>query len=160
MNINNVIRTFASFLNESWDIVMPLLIEREYTTNESSKDDWLQVNWEILVERKILPINQYLQPYGNGADYYGASCRILDREGLPTHTLKVFVKDEAFNVLNNNKVNNNKSEPEFEFDRLVGVENEFYKNSPPFDYVLVVDDLGIESVFAIDDIVFVLMIND
>jgi hypothetical protein len=90
MEINKAVRVFASFLNASWDIVMPLLLERKYTTDESSISDWLQANWEILVEKKILKQNEYLETYSEGADYNGSSSRMNDIEALPTHTLRVF----------------------------------------------------------------------
>lgn len=74
MQIDKAIKNFADFLNSSWLIVYPLLVERSYTSNEESINDWLQANWELLVERKVLNINEYLEVYGDGADYHGASC--------------------------------------------------------------------------------------
>jgi len=68
MTTDNAIRIFSEFLNSSWTIVNQLLIDRNYTSNEDSLNDWLQSNWEFLVERKILKLNDNLEVYGDGAD--------------------------------------------------------------------------------------------
>jgi hypothetical protein len=151
MEINKAIRIFASFLNASWDIVMPLLLEREYTSDDSSVGDWLQTNWEILVEKKVLNQDNYLEVYSDGADYNGASSRMNDKEAMPTHTIKVFVNDKAMDFLNNQIF---RDREELEFERLVGFKNGFYSNLPPFNYVLLNDALGIEKVLSLDEVVF------
>ena len=151
MEINKEIRAFASFLNTSWDIVVPLLSGREYTSDESSIGGWLQANWEILVEKKILKQNEYLEIYSDGADYNGASSRMNDIEALPTHNLTVFLHDKAVDILNNEIVINKE---ELEFDRLVGFQDGFYTNQPPFNYVLLIDNSGIERVLSLDKITF------
>lgn len=151
MEIDKEIRAFASFLNASWDIVVPLLSGREYTSDESSIGDWLQANWEILVEKKILKQNEYLEIYSDGADYNGASSRMNDIEALPTHNLTVFLHDKAVDILNNEIII---SKEELEFDRLVGFQDGFYTNRPPFNYVLLTDNAGIERVLSLDKITF------
>ena len=77
VDLNQIIRMFSMFLNNSWNIVIPLLRNRSYTTDESSINDWIQSNWEILVERKILEINNDLEVYGSGADFNEESSRII-----------------------------------------------------------------------------------
>lgn len=153
MEINKEIRAFASFLNTSWDIVVPLLSGREYTSDESSIGGWLQANWEILVEKKILKQNEYLEIYSDGADYNGASSRMNDIEALPTHNLTVFLNDKAVDILNNETII---SKEELQFDRLVGFQDGFYINQPPFNYVLLIDNSGIERVLSLDQITFIL----
>ena len=130
-----------------------MLLDREYTTSEDSINDWLQANWELLVERKVLKINEYLEVYGEGADYNGASSRITDSEALPN--FKVIVKskngDSILDVLNNEQVILNNAA----FDKIVGFKNGFYTLEPEFQFVLITDDnLGLERVVAIGDIEF------
>lgn len=150
MDIDKAIRIFSDFLNKSWGIIIPLLSDRSYTTDESSKSDWLQSNWEILVERKVLQLNEYLEVYGEGADFNGESSRITDIESFPTHSIKVLV-DKEKDVLNNLEVESS----EYTFERLVGFRNGFYTDIPPFDFVLVQDeDIGIERVFLLEQIKF------
>ena len=151
MEINQAIKRFALFLNASWDVVTPLLLKRDYTTDESSIGDWLQANWEILVEKKNLKQNEYLEVYSDGSDYNGASSRMNDIEALPTHTLSVFPNDKAIDILNNEIIS---GKEEFEFDRLVGFQNGFYTSHPPFNYCLLTDSSGIERVFSLDEITF------
>lgn len=150
MDIDKAIRIFSDFLNKSWGVIIPLLSDRSYTTDESSKSDWLQSNWEILVERKVLQLNEYLEVYGEGADFNGESSRITDIESFPTHSVKVLVNNEK-DVLNNSEVESS----EYTFERLVGFRDGFYTDIPPFDFVLVQDeDIGIERVFLLKEIKF------
>lgn len=151
MDINQAVKVFAAFLNASWDIVTPLLSGREYTSDESSVGDWLQANWEILVEKKVLKQEKYLEIYSDGADYNGASSRMNDIEAIPTHTLKAFPNDKAVDILNNEVIG---GKLELEFDRLVGFQSGFYTNRPPFNYALLNDSLGMERVLSLDEITF------
>jgi hypothetical protein len=111
----------------------------------------LQANWEILVEKKILKQNEYLEIYSDGADCNSASSRINDIEALPTHYLSVFLNDKAVDILNNETII---SKEEHEFDRLVGFQDGFYINQPPFNYALLADSSGMERVFSLDEITF------
>jgi hypothetical protein len=156
MAIDKAIKIFAQFLNNSWITASQLLIDRSYTTNEDSINDWLQANWELLVERKVLMINEHLEVYGEGADFNGSSSRITDISALPNFKLKIKSKNgnDVLDVLNNEKVRLNN----VTFDKIVGFKNGFYKLVPDFSYVLITDDnLGIERVVALDDIEFELV---
>ncbi len=150
MDIDKAIRLFSDFLNKSFDVIFPLLSDRSYTTNECSTNDWIQSNWEMLVERKVLHLNEYLEVYGEGADFNGKSSRITDIYSFPTHSVKVLVNNEK-DVLNNSEV----EKSEYTFERLVGFKNGFYIDMPPFDFVLVQDeDYGVERVFKLAKIKF------
>jgi hypothetical protein len=151
MDVNRAVTIFSDFLNNSWAIVTPLLVGRSYTSDESSIGDWLQANWEILVEKKVLKQNEYLEIYSDGADYNWSSSRMIDIEVMPTHTLKVFSKEDAVDILNNEIIHN---KIEFAFERLVGFKNGFYENQPPFNYALLTDSSGMERVFSLDKITF------
>lgn len=147
MEIKEIIKIFSIFLNQSWGVIYPLMKNRTYTTEENSVNDWLQSNWEILVERKILELDEYLEIYGEGADLNGESSRITDIKALPTHKIKIIVK-KAIDVLNNEEIENQ----EYDFDKLVGFKDSFYCESPPFNFVFVIDDCDKERVFPIVDI--------
>jgi hypothetical protein len=152
MSIDKALRIYSDFLNASWHIVNPLLIDKNYTSNASSISDWLQANWELLVERKILGLNEYLEVYGDGADYNGESSRMTDVGALPTFSIKIIVDDnEVMDLLNNESIIGK----ELIFERLVGFNNGFYEDAPPFIYVLVQDEnAGIERVLSLKDIKF------
>ncbi|SEA67499.1 hypothetical protein SAMN05192529_14412 [Arachidicoccus rhizosphaerae] len=153
MDIDKAIRIFSDFLNNSWIIVSQLLLNRDYTSNEDSINDWLQANWELLVERKVLKVNEYLEVYGEGADYNGSSSRIVDPEALPN--FKVVIKSRSGNkildILNDEQV----VLENLTFEKIVGFKNGFYTFEPEFKYVLLTDDnLGLERVIVLDDVVF------
>ena len=153
MSVDTAIRMFANFLNDSWATASKLLPGRKYTSDEDSYNDWLQANWELLVERKILRIEEYLEVYGDGADYNASSSRITDPEAIST--FKVIVKsknnEKIFDLLNCENVVLEYSD----FEKIVGFRNGFYTLEPEFRYVLIRDiNLGLERVLAIDDIQF------
>lgn len=153
MNIDKGIRIFSIFLNNSWAIVSQSLTDRDYSPDEDVTNDWLQANWELLVERKVLKVDEYLEVYGEGADYNGSSSRIVDPEALPD--FKVVIKprngNEILDVLNKEHV----VLQNLTFDRLVGFKDGFYILEPEFKYVLLFDDnLGVERVVMLEDIFF------
>lgn len=152
MDIDIAIRGFSDFLNLCWRRVLPLLEDRTYTTNEGSINDWLQANWELLVERKVLPLNEYLEIYGEGSDYYGESSRITDVQSMPCYSIRVIsCCSDLVDLLNKAEIGN----VNLIFDRLVGFENGFYIDNPPFNYVLVQDESsGNEMVLPLEKIRF------
>jgi hypothetical protein len=157
MKIDKALRVFAEYLNISWVTVLPLLVDREYTTNEISINDWLQSNWELLVELKVLGLGEYLEIYGEGADLNGSSSRVTDINALATFKIKVGAvnPENTLDFLNNQYVKLDN----ITFDRIVGFKNEFYFIEPDFKYVLVFDEEfgGIERVFLLDDVIFELI---
>lgn len=150
VDIDIAIRHFAEFMNESWASVMPLLEDRSYTTNESSIADWLQLNWEILVERKVLKLNQYLEVYGEGADFNGASSRITDVSALPNYAVKVRFGKEVYDFLNDESVFITNSD----FIEFVSFKDGFYQREPNFEFVLLEDNSGLERVVPIEEVKF------
>lgn len=155
MSIDKAIRIFAVFMNNSWAEVNQLLIDRDYTSNESSVNDWLQSNWEFLIERKVLKINNYLEVYGDGADFNGASSRITDPNSLANFRIKTIPKfgNSVFDILNEEEV----ILPNLVFDRLIGFRDGFYVLEPEFNFALLNDEnIGIERVVRLNDVEFVL----
>ena len=131
---------------------MPLLLNRDYCSNDSAINDWLQINWELLVERKVLRINEYLEFYGEGADFFGRSCRMTDIDASPTHFIKVEILNTgAIDILNDQAL----KDISFKLNRLVSFKDGFYLTSPPFDYVLVNDEKTYdERVFGLNNVLF------
>lgn len=154
MNIvDSQIRTFAAFLNLSYDTILPLLEERSYTTNSQSINDWIQCNWEVLIEKKLLALNEFLEVYGEGADLYGKSSRINDIDALPTHKIEMKSLDDnlVFDWLNKTTVDVRM----INFEEFVSFENGWYTVRPPFKYVLARnEETNVECVLSLDDIIF------
>ena len=152
MKIDQAIRIYADFLNMSWISIAKLIDTKNNKAGEISIYDWLQANWEILVERKVLNMDEHLEIYDEGADYNGESSRITDLQALPTHKIIVRIKNgsHVFDFLNDeNVVLDNVT-----FDKLVGFKEGFYVMEPEFKYILLTDNNGLERVIALDDIEF------
>jgi len=150
-DVDKSIRVFIDFLNHSWNAAMPVLRNRDYCSDESSLNDWLQANWEFLVERAILKNGDYLEVYGEGADFNGASSRISDFKALPNFSIEVRQQgdDPITDKLNNEMVFVNDAN----FVEFVSFREGFYHKEPIFDSVLL-DDSGIERVVSINQVVF------
>jgi len=153
MTTDNAIRIFSEFLNSTWTIVNQLLIDRNYTSNEDSINDWLQSNWEFLVERKILKLNDYLEVYGDGADFNGASSRITDPNAVANFKIKAIPKNNkpVYDVLNEEEI----TLVNTSFNKLIGFTNGFYIMEPEFNFVLLNDkNTSTERVVRLNDIEF------
>lgn len=153
MTVDNALRIFMQFLNHSWCTVSPLLNNRQYTTDTDSVNDWLQANWEVLVERRVLDFNNYLEVYGDGADFHGASSRIINPDALPNFrvVLKPKVGSRVHDILNDEPV----ILQDTTFEKFVGFRNGFYNLEPDFHFVLITDNiLDVERVVAVEDIKF------
>jgi len=153
MTTDNAIRIFSDFLNSSWPIVSQLLIDRDYTSNEDSLNDWLQSNWEFLVERKILKLNDYLEVYGDGADFNGARSRITDPDAVANFKIKVISRNNkpVYDVLNEEEV----TLVNTDFIKLIGFKKGFYIMEPEFNFVLIDDrNTSTERVVRLNDIEF------
>ena len=153
VTLDSAIKSFAKFLNSSWDIVLPLLLNGSYTLDESSIGDWMQANWELLVERKLLAHNEYIEIYGAGADFNGASSRITDPEALPNFRISINSKNSTvYDYLSKKEI----TLQNCVFNELVSFKNDFYKTEPNFEYVLL-DEKNIERVLKLSDITFKLI---
>ena len=63
-------------------------------TTKSFKDDWLQANWELIVERRLGNFDLYLEIYGEGTGYNVESSRVLFPDKQATHNIILSSKNE------------------------------------------------------------------
>ncbi|MGI9282624.1 MAG: hypothetical protein ACR2PX_23760 [Endozoicomonas sp.] len=125
----------------------------ELESSGALKQDWLQVNWELLVEGLLRKEDEIvLEPYGDGAECNGASSRVLYPEKKPTHCIicESTNDDNVYDFLNKKLL----MIPEggVIFDRLVSIrEDGWYYEEPPFDKVLC-DYQGKPVVLDFDDV--------
>jgi len=75
---------YAKFLSVSWEILEKF---SEKDQSGSMKGDWLQANWEVLIEGALSDLRVVLEPYGEGADCNSYSSRVLYPERVPTHNI-------------------------------------------------------------------------
>ncbi len=150
-NVDTIVRRYAEFLNACWNTVSPIFADDK---TGSLKDDWLQGNWELLVEGQLGNPKVILQVYGNGADCNGKSSRVLYPEQEETHEIicksikNVRIYDEF------NRVDITPTPCELKFDRFVNVSKEgWYYEESPFDKALCFQN-GTERIINIRDIEF------
>ena len=134
ISIRELLKGFSSLLVDYWENLESL---SKNDPTGSLKVDWLQANWELLVEGFLSDGSLVLEPYGDGADCNGASSRVLYPDRLPNHRLvcKSSSDDLVYDFLNNQKLDTSKDE--IIFDRFVCIgEDGWYYEAPPFDKIL------------------------
>ncbi|MBE0405384.1 hypothetical protein ACT3TI_00520 [Psychrobacter sp. AOP22-C1-22] len=131
--MNNVLKDYANLLCLYWSAVKKL----ESSGNaEFFKDDWLQANWELIVERQLGGFDLYLEVYGAGADCNGESSRVLFPNKQATHNIILSPKneDKIYDFLGEGDIDNTFGEVIFQ--RFVTIkEDGWYYEEPPFDMI-------------------------
>ena len=134
MPVKGLLKKFSHLLVCYWQDLLSL---SENDSSGSLKDDWLQANWEILVEGPLSQEDLVLDPYGEGADCNEASSRVLYPTRLPTHKIicKPVNNGQFYDVLNKRQLDTSKGEVVFDRFVCIGEDGWFYE-LPPFDRVL------------------------
>ncbi|MBB2964664.1 hypothetical protein [Methylobacterium sp. R2-1] len=94
MSLQCIMGTYRSFLNSAF----PVLAEVFENDEHYAIDDWLQSNWEIIVEHYLSIITGkiiVLEVYGNGADCNGASSRVWMPNYTATHRIMCRIKSDG-----------------------------------------------------------------
>ena len=82
--LKHYLESYSKFLVFNWNLIDAL--SRQDQTG-SFQVDWLQANWELLVEGQLGNGNIILEVYGEGADCNPNSSRVLFPDRLPTHQI-------------------------------------------------------------------------
>lgn len=150
-NLKEKLVAFSKMLACSWKS-LESFIDKDNTG--SLKLDWLQANWELLIENHC-DVGIVLEVYGDGADCNGVSSRVLYPNKLPTHRVVCKLLEEAktYDILNSVYLNDS---DELIFDRFVSMGNDgWYHEAPPFDKILVVQN-EVERVVELNKLDFFL----
>ncbi len=129
---------FARFLNASWATMEPAF---EADKTRSLQIDWLQANWELIVEGGLLPHRVTLRPYGDGADCNGTSSRVLFPERAGTHRIVLEANQGStlFDYLGQSQIDT--THKAVVFDRLVSLGTDgWYYECPPFTHIIAEND--------------------
>jgi len=130
METDSVIRNFQNFLMNSWRSVADTL------TDDATLSDWMQANWEILVESLLCPKeNEYLAVYGDGADCNGVSSRVWKPNVVATHQICVKLKDNAVDQISGERISVRQTD-QIIFDQFVSWDGKQYGSDMPFDHAL------------------------
>jgi len=99
-------------------------------------DDWAQANWELLVERPLCAVGEFLTIYGSGSDYeQQLYSRVFFHNAAPTHAIVVkSTNPPAIDLLKNVAIDL----AGCTFERLVARADSWFEDRPPFDHVVVV----------------------
>lgn len=151
-SVQEIMLGFRDFLVIAWPAFQQQLQFIPAINQEYVIDDWLQMNWEALVERAVCQYCQMLQAYGNGGDANGMSDRIVFPNARATHIITCAPKKGAYfiNAFDDKPV----LAEDFEWYKLVSLpeHKQHYLDAPPFDYVLLENgnDLAVVSLEEVE----------
>lgn len=132
LNVSGQILKFRNFLLDSWEDLDSLMETHDWEDDGRFTDDWLQVNWEFLVERQLLKGKGFLNSYG----IYHAKARVTEPQAEMTHEIVCKSKDAKSLI----DVRTGEIIPRIELIFscfLTRVDNSFGLY-PPFDYAVLV----------------------
>lgn len=133
-SIKHLLEEYVSLLVSYWGNLESL---SKSDPTGSLKVDWLQANWELIVEGLLPDASIVLEPYGDGADCNGESSRVLYPDRIPNHRLVCTSLNGhmLYDFLNHKELGI--SEEEIIFDRFVCIGKDgWYYEALPFDKVL------------------------
>jgi hypothetical protein len=155
-SIDEVVRGFARFLSASWDEIVRAAAVLECLDATEFVADWLQANWELLVEMPFSesskPGKAYLEPYGEGAECNDRSSRVWNPGALPTHRVICLVTkgSPVLDLLTKRVIDSTKGP--VVFDRLaIQSRTGWHEVAPPFDCILGYQD-DLEVLVRLDEI--------
>lgn len=151
MTLLQLLEMYRTLLSRSWSDANAIA---KVAGGDEWLNDWKQANWELMVEGGLGgPSKRTLVLYGEGADFHGASSRILRPEAVPSHAVRGRPTADAVDLLT--------GEPaDFPVEGLilecfVAMRGGWYHEEPPFDCVLFIQD-GVESVIPLRSVEFLL----
>jgi hypothetical protein len=135
IDVTEAVGAFRGVLCCSWPHMAPLVAR---DTTGSLLGDWMQANWEMIVEAAIPPTPRiFLEVYGDGADCNGASSRVWfpGAEQNAAVFARYLGNEPLLDALTASQVTS-----DLKLDRFVTVASAWPTHEPPFDFVQ--DDRG------------------
>lgn len=84
MSIDKLIVNFRGFLIACWPNIFEVLRCLDWDESPCFLEDWMQANWELMVEKQILESGQFLEPYGYSNSQ---KCRYASKNEKATHRI-------------------------------------------------------------------------
>lgn len=149
--VNDIVLNFQKFLVAVWDSVESFNEQFLMEEKQEKLNDWLQANWELLVESSACGINEYLEVYGYGADCNGASSRVTFPDKPATHRVvcNAYFSNPIRDLLTGELI----SIANMQLECFASWNGAYYEMSPPFDHVLVSNDRR-DRLLAVADVNF------
>lgn len=143
MGVEEIVLFFRQFLIKSWPIISQHLDSIDWDEDAYFLDDWMQANWELLVERQ-LGKEIFLLPYG------------YDKSSMARYLSKGHEANHQ--IICTEKHSSNAGKYEFlcflTADSILN-DNLTYKIDTPFDFVRVKElDSSKQVAFPVDKITF------
>lgn len=138
MTINQAIVNFRNFLIYCWPSIEKVFEHLDWDNSPYFLEEWMQANWELLVEKQVLETDQLLTSYGYDRS---SACRYINADKVITHSV----------------VCKKKSEPNarYYFRYFITKDEITFKMAPPFDLVEVEDiKSGDRFKVSFDDVEF------
>ena len=131
--ISKEIIQFSDFLNASWPFI-DLFFTKDSVVNEGLSN-WLQANWEILVENAVCKNGEFLSVYGDGADFDDNEfSRVTYKFSLATHSIRV--KKKQATIIDYYTKKNVENLDTYLFNQFVSInKSNNIVIGPKFDYV-------------------------
>ncbi|MFB2777477.1 hypothetical protein [Shewanella xiamenensis] len=144
--LHNLLIKYQKFINSAWDVVFSDI------DDDDLQDDWLEANWELIVESQLQAGNKRvnISRYGSGAS--GSSDRIFIENASVTHDIKCFSSGNGSLYDLIDRVEVDVPENGFTFRRFVSVDDDWYYQQAPFDMVQVCELEN--AVFLLDQLKF------
>lgn len=156
MDVNSTINQFATFINNCYEELIDLshsieINNMNFDLADKIENGFYQFIWEIMVETQLCFGENSLEPYGDGADFYGKSSRVVYPEKFATNKIIVNVIDE-YDFFAKKKI----TIQNLDFVKLVTFNGYEYSVKKPFDFVLCEDCLGNQFLFSLNKVDFLL----
>lgn len=123
MQIQKLILNYRNFLLGGWASLSEVLAILDWDSSPYFIDEWMQANWELLVERQIEG-EIGLLPYGFD---HSDRAKYLHTNKKSTHRITCSPREEI--------------EKKYTFLCFTSKVGDGFENGPPFDYVYVEDSL-------------------
>ena len=89
MTVNQLIFNFHGFILACWPQLSVIMENLDWDNEPYFVEDWIQANWELMVERQLLSNDHFLLPYGYGV---GTEHRHTNIGKLATHRVIATLK--------------------------------------------------------------------
>ena len=151
MDLEAIMYNFKNFIELSW----PAIDSIEYKGLEKQDfiADWIQANWEILVELPLFKgTSKFLEVYGEGADCDPLSSRVWKPQAKPTNAIYIKSKNSTALI---DEINGEDIREEMLFGKFIAWSDNKYYEAPPFNAILIENESG-EHVVSLNKVQFFL----
>lgn len=131
--ITHQINLFREFLIASWPFLDKLMKNHDWDNDVNFTEDWVEANWELLVEREILGKGATITPLSISENQ-----RVFNKGIEPNYSVVTLLPNEMYDLHSKKIITNNISY------RLIGfctsLERGGFGLYPPFDVAILTND--------------------